>query len=43
MAGRPVVVSEVYRVMDEPRLVEDLGLPDRRILTNAYNFGIPRR
>ncbi len=32
-----IVVSEVYKVMDEPRLVEDLGLPDRRILTNAYD------
>lgn len=32
-----IVVSEVYSVSGEPRLVEDLGFPDRRILTNAYD------
>lgn len=32
-----IVVSEVYSVRGEPRLVEDLGFPDRRILANAYD------
>ncbi|MCZ6863684.1 MAG: HNH endonuclease [Alphaproteobacteria bacterium] len=32
-----IVVSEVYSVDGEPRLVEDLGFPDRRILANAYD------
>lgn len=32
-----IVVSEVYLVVGEPRLVEDIGLPDRRILTNAFD------
>lgn len=32
-----IVVSEVYSIENEPRLVEDLGFPDRRILTNAYD------
>src|SRR5215207_6903748 len=32
-----VVLLEVYSVVDEPHLVADLGFPDRRILTNAYD------
>jgi hypothetical protein len=32
-----VVISEVYTVKGEPRLIEDLGFPDRRILTNAFD------
>jgi 5-methylcytosine-specific restriction enzyme A len=32
-----IVVSEVYSVKGEPRLMEDLGFPDRRILANAYD------
>jgi len=32
-----VIVSEVYTVRGEPRLIEDLGFPDRRILMNAYD------
>lgn len=32
-----IIVSEVYSVPGEPRIVEDLGFPDRRILTNAYD------
>lgn len=32
-----IIVSEVYSVRGDPRLVEDLGFPDRRILTNAYD------
>ena len=32
-----IIVSEVYAVRNEPRLVEDLGFPDRRILENAYD------
>lgn len=32
-----IIVSEVYAVRSEPRLVEDLGFPDRSILTNAYD------
>lgn len=32
-----IIVSEVYTVSGEPRLVEDLGFPDRRILANAYD------
>ncbi|WP_198017162.1 HNH endonuclease [Methylocapsa acidiphila] len=32
-----VIPSEVYAVIGEPLLVEDLGFPDRRILENAYD------
>lgn len=32
-----VVISEVYSISSEPRLIEDLGFPDRKILTNAYD------
>lgn len=32
-----IVVSEVYSVIGEPRLVEDLGFLDRSILTNAFD------
>lgn len=32
-----IIISEVYAVRGEPRLVEDLGFPDRRILANAYD------
>lgn len=32
-----VVLGEVYAVEDEPRLVEDLGFSDRRILVNAFD------
>jgi 5-methylcytosine-specific restriction enzyme A len=32
-----IIISEAYSVRGEPRLVEDLGFPDRRILTNAYD------
>ena len=32
-----VVISEVYSIANEPLLIEDLGFPDRRILTNAYD------
>ena len=32
-----IVVSEVYSIIGEPRLVEDLGFADRSILTNAYD------
>lgn len=32
-----IIVSEVYSIRGEPRLVEDLGFPDRRILANAYD------
>jgi len=31
------VLSEVYEINGEPLLIEDLGLPDRRILANAYD------
>ncbi|RVH69220.1 hypothetical protein CN198_14265 [Sinorhizobium meliloti] len=31
------ILSEVYTIEGEPRLVEDLGFPDRRILENAYD------
>ena len=32
-----VVLSEVYSIRGEPRLIEDLGLPDRRILANVHD------
>lgn len=32
-----VILSEVFVVKGEPRLVDDLGFPDRRILANAYD------
>jgi hypothetical protein len=32
-----IITSEVYSIMREPSLVDDLGFPDRRILTNAYD------
>lgn len=32
-----IIVSEVYSVRGEPRLIEDLRFPDRRILANAYD------
>lgn len=32
-----IIMSEVYTVSGQPRLVEDLGFPDRRILVNAYD------
>lgn len=32
-----VMLSEVYSIKGEPRLVEDLGMPDRRVLTNAFD------
>lgn len=32
-----IVISEIYSIRGEPRLVEDLGFPDRRILANAYD------
>jgi hypothetical protein len=32
-----VVLSEVYTIGGEPRLVDDLGFPDRKILTNAFD------
>ena len=32
-----VVVSEVYLIRGEPHLMEDLGFPDRRMLTNAFD------
>jgi 5-methylcytosine-specific restriction protein A len=32
-----VILSEVYRIEGEPLLIEDLGFPDRNILTNAYD------
>lgn len=32
-----VIVSEIYVISGEPRLVEDLRFPDRRILANAYD------
>jgi hypothetical protein len=32
-----IIVSEVYAVEGEPRLIEDLGFEDRRILANAYD------
>ncbi|MFZ1884725.1 MAG: hypothetical protein WAU53_14260 [Rhodoplanes sp.] len=31
------VLSEVYKIEGEPLLIDDLGLPDRRILANAYD------
>lgn len=31
------ILSEVYAIEGEPRLVEELGFPDRRILENAYD------
>lgn len=39
MAQWPVatLLTEVYTIDGEPRLVEDLGFPDRRILENAYD------
>jgi 5-methylcytosine-specific restriction protein A len=36
-----VVTSEVYEIVGEPLLVEDLHFPDRKILANAYD-GIRR-
>jgi hypothetical protein len=32
-----IIITEVYAVIGEPLLVEDLGFPDRRILENAYD------
>jgi 5-methylcytosine-specific restriction protein A len=32
-----VVLSEVYRIEGEPRLIEDLGFADKNILSNAYD------
>jgi hypothetical protein len=32
-----IVISEIYSIRDEPRLIEDLGFADRGILTNAYD------
>lgn len=32
-----VVLSEVYRIEGEPRLIEDLGFADKNILNNAYD------
>ena len=32
-----IILSEVYAVAGEPRLVEDLGLPDRGLLVNAHD------
>lgn len=32
-----VMLTEVYRVVGDPLLIEDLGFPDRRVLTNAYD------
>ncbi|WP_421915326.1 HNH endonuclease signature motif containing protein [Mesorhizobium sp.] len=32
-----VIISEVYSVVGEPRLIQDLGQPDHRILTNAFD------
>ena len=32
-----IVVSEVYSIDGEPRLIDDLGFRDRTILTNAYD------
>jgi 5-methylcytosine-specific restriction protein A len=32
-----VVLSEVYRIEVEPRLIEDLGFADKNILNNAYD------
>ena len=32
-----IIASEVYTLCGEPRLIEDLGFPDRRILANAYD------
>lgn len=32
-----VIISEVYSIEGEPRLVDDLGFDDRRILANAYD------
>ena len=31
------VLSEIYTIEGQPRLVEDLGFPDRTILMNAYD------
>jgi 5-methylcytosine-specific restriction protein A len=32
-----VMLTEVYAVDGSPHLIEDLGFPDRRVLTNAYD------
>ena len=32
-----IIVSEIYTIKGHPRLVEDLGFADRRILTNAFD------
>ena len=32
-----IIISEVYSIVDEPHLVEDLGFPDRQILDHAYD------
>lgn len=32
-----VMLTEVYRVIGDPLLMDDLGFPDRRVLTNAYD------
>ena len=32
-----VMLTEVYRVVGDPHLIEDLGFPDRRVLENAYD------
>jgi 5-methylcytosine-specific restriction enzyme A len=36
-----VVLTEVYAIEGDPLLIDDLGFPDRRILTNAYD-GVKR-
>lgn len=32
-----VMLSEVYTIKGEPHLIEDLGFPNRKILTNAFD------
>jgi hypothetical protein len=32
-----IIVTEVYSIVGEPRLENELGFPDRRILANAYD------
>lgn len=32
-----VMLTEVYRVVGDPLLIDDLGFPDRRVLMNAYD------
>lgn len=32
-----VMLTEVYRVIGDPLLIDDLGFPDRRVLENAYD------